>query len=323
MERNGLSLVIGGLILLLMVSAVVSAQDTFSIYAENDSRYLKPNGKTDRHYTSGMNLVYTTQPEWSWLKDFGDWGRPLDESDKATAAGFFLGQNIYTPNHADKPELRTADERVYAGWLYTGMFVERRRQNTLDHLSLDVGVVGPSAKGKQVQQNIHNLIGSDGCVGWDDQLDDEPAANVSWVQKRRLTGGLLAPTEHTDVIADFGGTAGSVYINGEAGVTLRLGVSLPNDFGPGRLKTPTSAASRDTQSKSSFYLYSRLAGRAVAYDRFLSGLTPRPFVGLGSLGAVWHCGNWELAYAQNFFTEEFKEGDFNDSFGALTLTYLF
>jgi len=321
MKRNVFNFAFSGLF--LMAGAVVSAQDTFSIYAENDSRYLKPDGNTDRHYTSGINLVYTTQPEWSWLKEFGDWGRTLPESDKSTAAGFFLGQNIYTPNHSDKPELRSDKEHVFAGWLYTGMFVERRRQNTLDHLSLNVGVIGPSAKGKQVQQNIHNLLNSDGSIGWDDQLDDEPAANFSWVQKHRHTEGLLSPTEHTDVITDFGGTAGSVYVNAEAGVTLRLGVSLPNDFGPGRLKTPTSAASRDAKNTSSFYLYSRLAGRAVAYDRFLTGLTHRPFVGLGTLGAVWRHKSWELAYAQTFFTEEFKEGDFNDSFGALTLTYLF
>lgn len=321
MKWNVFNLAFSGLF--LMAGVVVSAQDTFSIYTENDSRYLKPNGNTDRHYTSGMNLVYTTQPDWQWLKDFGDWGRPLDKSDKATAAGFFLGQNIYTPNHPDKPQLRSDKEHVFAGWLYTGMFVEHRRQDTLDHLSLDVGVVGSSAKGKQVQQNIHNLLNSNGSVGWDDQLNDEPAANFSWVQKHRHTGGLLAPTEHTDVITDFGGTAGSLYVNSEAGITLRIGATLSNDFGPGRLTTPASVASRDADSRSSLYFFTRLAGRAVAYDRFLTGLTHRPFVGVGTLGAVWRRGNWELAYAQTFFTEEFKEGDFNDSFGALTLTYLF
>ena len=147
-----------------LLPAAVMAQDMFSVYYENDSRYLKPNGKTDRHYTSGVKLVYAAQPRWEWLEEFGKWGGG-DSHQAETAAGFFLGQNIYTPDHPEDGSRRGGVERRFAGWLYGGMFVERRQGETLDHLSLDVGVIGPSSKADSTQQCVHNLLTSERSVG--------------------------------------------------------------------------------------------------------------------------------------------------------------
>ena len=75
-----------------LLSAGAGATDTFSIYWENDSRFTKPNGNTDRHYTNGLKLVYATdEVEWQWLRDFGNWH--FGDGEKArTDVGFFLGQ---------------------------------------------------------------------------------------------------------------------------------------------------------------------------------------------------------------------------------------
>ena len=309
--------------MVLLTAASLSAQDSFSIYWENDSRYIKPNGKSDRHYTNGLKLVYTAQPDWQWLKDFGDWDGAADAIAAEKAVGFFLGQNIYTPNHATDPALRKDKERVFAGWLYTGMFVQRRQADTLDHVELNVGVVGPSSQADSAQRCIHTMVHSKLPLGWESQLNDEPAADFTWVRKQRQTEGILAPTDHTDVITDIGFTAGSLHRNVEAGIMLRCGGDLPNDFGPGRLALPSSTAARDRNAARSVYLFGRLAARAVEHDRFLSGLTPQPLVGLASAGIVCQLGDIEIAYSQTFMTPEFKEQDIADSYGALTLTWLF
>jgi hypothetical protein len=126
------------LIFLVFFSVRAFAEDAISLYIENDSRILKPNHKTDRHYTHGTKLVYLTQPKWQWLEDFSQWHfADLDES-VDTAVGFFLGQNIYTPDHVDEPAKRNDDDMVYAGWLYTGMFAQRATDDLLDHLELNV-----------------------------------------------------------------------------------------------------------------------------------------------------------------------------------------
>jgi hypothetical protein len=133
----------------------------------------------------------------------------------------------------------------------------------------------------------------------------------------------LAPTERTDVITDFGAKVGSLHRYAEVGIMLRYGMKLPNDFGPGRLTVPASAASLDPTPRKSFYLFTRLSGRAVEYDRFLTGLTHQPFVGRAELGAVYHRNDFEIAYSQAFMTQEYDQQDANDSYGALTLTWLF
>jgi hypothetical protein len=311
------------MMIVLLAASSLSAQDSFSIYWENDSRYIKPNGNTDRHYTNGFKLVYTTQPEWQWLKDFGDWNAAANAVAAEKAVGFFLGQNIYTPDHASNPERRKDEDRVFAGWLYTGMFVQRRAGDTLDHVELNVGVVGPSSRADRTQKCIHEVINSDEVIGWDSQLSDEPAADFTWVRKQRQTEGILAPTEHTDAITDIGFTAGSLHRNIEAGIMVRLGAELPKDFGPGRLTLPSSTAAGDPNAARSIYLFARLAARAVEHDRFLSGLTPRPLVGLASAGIVCQLGDFEIAYSQTFLTPEYKEHKISDSFGALTVTWLF
>ena len=314
---------IAGLLMFLAAGSVLCARDTFSLYLENDSRYLKPNGKSDRHYTNGVKMVYTTQPDWSWLKDFGNWDGLADAATTERAVGFFFGQNIYTPDHVDEPAKRDPEDRVFAGWLYTGMFVQRRQGAMLDHLELNVGVVGPSSLAEDAQRCIHEIANSGKATGWDDQLEDEPAADLTWVRKHRHESGLLAPTEYTDVITDFGGTVGSLHRHAEVGIMLRCGPKLPKDFGPGRLTVPSSAASVDPSWSNSFYLFTRLSGRAVEYDRFLTGLTHQPFVGRAEVGVVYRHKNLEIAYAQTFMTQEYKEQDANDSYGALTLTWLF
>lgn len=306
----------------LATGVLPAGQDLFSIYWENDSRYTKPNGSTDRHYTNGVKFVYSMQPDWEWVKSFGDWDGQA-EQDVRKAVGFFLGHNTYTPNHADNPAKRKDNERVFAGWLYTGLFVQRRAAEVLDHVELNVGVVGPSAKADRLQHCIHEVLGSSKPIGWKSQLGDEPAADFTWVRKRRHDAGFFERHDFVDMITDVGFTAGSLHRHLEAGVTLRCGANLPNDFGPGRLGLPLSAAGMDLHSGHSAYLFARLSGRAVEHDRFLSGLSSRPWVGRAEVGVVCRWDDFEIAYSQTFMTEEFKEQGPTDSYGALTVTWLF
>ncbi len=105
----------------------------------------------------------------------------------------------------------------------------------LDHIELNLGVIGPSSMADTVQRCIHEMVHSKNPDGWDDQLGDEPAADFMWVRKYRHKNGLLAPTDLTDVITDFGFTAGSLHRHAEAGIMFRYGGKLPKDFGPGSL----------------------------------------------------------------------------------------
>jgi lipid A 3-O-deacylase len=311
-------------IFLVLFSASAFAKDAISFYLENDSRTLKPNHKTDRHYTNGTKFVYLTQPNWQWLGDFSQWHFADADQPVDTAVGFFLGQNIYTPDYVDEPEKRSDDDMVYAGWLYTGMFAQRATDHLLDHLELSVGVIGPSSKAEQAQKSIHNFLDSDEPIGWDDQLSDELAVDLTFMRKQRLLDGWFKPTESTDFIAEYGFTAGSVHRHLQAGLTVRYGFNLDNTFGPARLALPSGISTlRKDETARSGYLFARVTGKAVEHNRFLTGLDSEPLVGEFQVGAVYQYKKLEIGYSQTFFTQEFEEQSGKDSFGAVTLSWKF
>ena len=311
-------------IFLVFFSAHSFAKDLVSLYLENDSRRFKPNHATDRHYTHGTKLVYLTQPKWGWLDDFSKWNFADSDQNVDTAVGFFLGQNIYTPDHVDEPAKRNDDDRVYAGWLYTGMFTQRATDHLLDHLELNMGVIGPSSKAEQVQKAIHDLLDSDEPIGWDDQLSDEFSIDLTFMRKHRLQDGWFKPTESTDFIAEYGFTVGSVHRHLQAGMTVRYGFNLGDTFGPARMALPSGISTlRKDETAQSGYIFARATGKAIEHNRFLTGLDHEPLMGEFQFGVVYQYKKLEFGYSQTFFTQEFEEQSGKDSFGAFTLSWKF
>lgn len=307
------------LILLLFIRADSFAKESLDIYLDNDSRLLKPNGATDRHYTHGTRVVYLLDdvPEWGLLDHFGGWSFDNKEVDRKF--GIFLGQNIYTPDDDEKPPARrSAEDMQFAGWLYTGFFMQRFNEDKLEHAELNLGVIGPSSLGENSQDCIHGLINSEKGK-WEDQIADELAVDLVYMIRERV--GSFGSSERFDVLAEYGFTAGSVHRHAEIGFILRYGVNLEGDFGPGRLDFPISPSYHGEPRAS--YLYLRLSGRAVEHNRFLTGLTEEPLVGALQLGLMHHYKSLNFGYSQTFYTQEFKEQKGNDSIGSLVLSWAF
>jgi len=237
---------------------------------------------------------------------------------------FFLGQNIYTPDHADDPAKRSHDDMVFAGWLYTGLFAQRATDHLLDHLELNIGVIGPSSKAQQLQRCIHDMLSSNDPIGWDDQLSDELAIDLSFMRKQRLRNGWFKPTESTDFIAEYGFTAGSVHRHLQMGITFRYGFNLDKTFGPARMALPSGISTlRKDENSRSGYLFVRATGKAIEHNRFLTGLDHEPLMGEFQIGAVYQYKKLEFGYSQTFFTREFEKQSGKDSFGAFTLSWKF
>lgn len=114
--------------------------------------------------------------------------------------GLSLGHNIYTPENTSTAAL-VPDDRPYAAWLYIGgslqyAYTVNGVSRWLDTLQLDVGILGPAAKGETVQNDWHGLIGVDKTFGWDNQLRNEPIVNLT-VERRWRTGIV-------DVVPEWG-----------------------------------------------------------------------------------------------------------------------
>jgi hypothetical protein len=306
-----------------------SAESPFvvTIYFENDGTFAKPINNTDRHYTNGVKLTFAYQPEWAaelapklpFAPTQG--GGPLK-----TAAGYAFGHNIYTPDGIGIATL-IPDDRPYAGWLYVGAYLQRATQSEFDHFELNVGMIGPSALAEDVQRIVHDAFSQADPRGWDNQLGDEFGFNVTYQRKWKIE--LFTDEQWAaELIPQAGFTLGTVNRHANIGVLARIGVRLPDDFGPGRIEEP-AAATAIGRSDSGGYLFIRLGGKAVEHNTFLEGnnykfshgVNAEPIFGEVQLGAVIRWYRVELGYSQTFMSREFKGQRGTDSFGAWTLSF--
>lgn len=306
-----------------------------SIQFENDFF----GGGTDRHFSHGTRIECLTGPI-QWITDAADklpWFRserassPL-KNDFQSRASFSLGQNMYTPEDTTAAQL-LPEERPYAGWLYIGFgLVANQGTQRYDQIELEIGMVGPYSLAENVQTFWHSFLGLPVPQGWDNQLENEPGFVLYYEQTRRIERQNIAVGLDMDLLPNFGGALGTVFTYAAAGVMVRVGSQLEEDFGPPRIRPslPGSALYRPEKGFS-WYVFAGLEGRAVLRNIFLDGNTFRDshsvdkkfLVGDLQAGLVLQWKRFRITYTQIFRTKEFDGQDRGDLFGAVSLSYHF
>lgn len=315
--------------------------DTLTIQTEND-RYVLPSA--DRHYTNGLKLSWLSREVDlpASVTRFTDWPSLFVRTGSAPIGrrvGIALGHSIFTPeNTQSRPLVR--DDRPYAGWAYVELSFHAvhaddqggpARQDTL---ALQLGVAGPAAGGEPVQNNWHDVIGAERAKGWNNQLRNEPGANL--VFERRWRTDALAEFKplglSLDVVPHYGMSIGNVLTAFGAGATLRIGHDLLSDFGPPRIR-PSLPGSEGFRRGRGFgwYFFAGAEGRAVARNIFLDGNSFRDgpsvdrkvLVGDFQAGLAFVFENVRLTYTHVFRTKEFDGQPQGDRFGALSLSVRF
>jgi lipid A 3-O-deacylase len=265
-----------------------------SILEENDSLFFN----SDKHYTQGARLSLLG-PEPARDSFWSDGFRllssisPFFASADTPAApirreSVFVGQSIFTPkNKAIVPP--DPHDRPYAGWFYVGTSLLQEtglRQETgewglgiLENAELDIGLVGPGALGKQVQNNFHQFIGDPPASGWSSQLQNEPGAVLSY--ERLWRQGLIGSNAFgVDIVPQVGASVGNIFTYGDVGGLLRIGRGLLADYGPIRVRPALSGTDyfdpNGLDNGTSFYFFAGVQGRIVGRNIFLDGNSFRP-----------------------------------------------
>jgi hypothetical protein len=299
---------------------------TLSLVVEND---LFSN--IDRHYTNGVKLVYVPDPEVSaprWAARVAHLVPWFPEQGQIRHS-YTFGQSMFTPSDItiDAPAL---DERPYAGWLYAALGLGVRSGRQLDQLTLNIGVVGPASLAEQSQKLVHKVIDSDDPQGWDTQLHNEPGLVVTYQRSWREFATTTLFGAQLDLTPHIGVALGNVFTYANAGVTLRYGLRLPDDFGPPRIQPgPQGSGHFSTASGLGWYLFAGIDGRAVARNIFLDGNTFRdsrsvdkdPWVGDLQFGLVLEWSALRLSYTHVLRTREFHTQENKDSFGAISVSF--
>ena len=336
-KKVHLTLVTGGLtVVLVAMSGVALAEPakaspggTVSVTIENDIV-----ADEDRDYTNGIRFDYVSPRNdlpWAgrfarrnlgWLTDADDWYMT-----------YSFGQSMFTPSDI---ELTTPPpgERPYAAFLYGGIGIAADSGDKLDVISLEIGMVGPSALGEETQKLVHNIIESTEPEGWDTQLQDEPAFRLAFERKYKF--GSDIPVPFFDLAVDFtphfNVSLGTVDTSAGAGGTFRIGQDLADDYGPPRVRPAVSSPGffRD-QDGFSWYVFAGVESRLVARNLFIEGntykgvkgLEPRRLVGDLQIGAAVQIGKVEVAYSHVIRTEEYETQDGLSEFGSFNLRFKF
>lgn len=292
----------------------------------------------DRHFTQGIRVSAVSgdlAPDSNWMPVFNGVSSvlPVFAGPGKRKAEIMVGQDIFTPTNIDAGRADPAD-RPYAGWLYGGVsLMQENGAKGLENFEIQLGIVGQSALGKQVQNDFHRLIEIGEARGWSGQLRDEPGIVLTYERKWRAGTPLFAGLA-VDVVPEAGVSLGNVYTYAAAGGMVRLGHNLQGDYGPTHIRPSLSGSAwfdaDQLEGDFGWYVFAGTQGRAVARNIFLDGNTVRdgpsvdkkPLVGdlVVGVSAFWSDAI-RLDFSVTERSKEFYGQQSPDRFGMIDVSF--
>lgn len=149
--------------------------------------------QSDDHYTNGLQLGWVS----GYLQTYNEGPVPdivaralqhlpaINRQGRQRFISHSLSHRIFTPNDTEAVAPITNDV-PYSGLLFASLTAGAQDAEQMDAFTFYYGIAGPSARGEEVQNEFHRLIGADQVNGWDNQIHDEILLNAAYEYRRRL-----------------------------------------------------------------------------------------------------------------------------------------
>ncbi|MFC4991744.1 lipid A deacylase LpxR family protein [Rubritalea tangerina] len=251
--------------------------------------------------------------------------------------GLALSQYIYTPEDEYAPVPKPG-ERPYAGWLGGGYALHAKSPSVFNSVELELGVIGPSARAREVQQWMHNIQGIYQFQGWDTQIPDEVTGNLYFTHRRRLNG-LTRAFENQSVIDshfDVRVALGTFKANASVGMMTRYGWGITDALIETRASQNAQQVVWDSGKWQSgtwgSYLIAGGRVTAVAHDATLDGPVFRSYdtgvqketwVVEGFAGVGFRYRKLDFGYVHTLRSDTFRTQTENGSYGTLFVSVTF
>jgi lipid A 3-O-deacylase len=306
---------------ILCTSMCIMAQapafkNEFGFKSDNDA-YLAYG--QDRYYTNGLGIYFRRATDQSKLN--GKLNKVIWEVE--------AGQKMYNAQSGHVPDITYID-RPFAGYLYVGGGVNFlfNSENSLK-INLQAGTIGPDAKGKEVQELLHDLVGFYEINGWQWQVDNEAALNASANYNYFL---FRNKTNKLDLGIESYINIGNTFSGAGAGLVFRTG-SLNQLF---QSASTQSAVSNNNRSKAltdkEFFFYAKPIIHYVAYDATIQGglfnedprgFDVKPVVFSQQAGLIYSKSRWTAEFSLIFKSREVKSNAKPHQYGSASLNYRF
>jgi len=301
-------------------STLIYAQNfknELGLKSDNDS-YLGQG--SDRYYTNGLFLNFRHALDQ----------QKLPQGIEKKTYEITLGQKMFNPYSGYAPDPASQD-RPFAGYLYAeGAMNWFYSNESILKTSVQVGTTGKNSLAEAGQELLHRVIGFYDLEGWDYQIKNELALNLS-AQYTRLLGRVA----DNAVEFSFEGYAnlGTTFTGAGAGLLFRTG-SLNQLFNSAYTNAVIgNNAKTKALVKREFFFYAKPQLNLVGYDATIQGslfnndspvtFGQKPFVFAQQLGVDYSSQRFTFDFGVIFKTKEVKSVARAHQWGSISMFYRF
>ena len=303
----------------------------FTLTFENDAFVGEDDG-----FTNGLGLTYGRGPFTSfspdnipgvlhWLAKKTYISRP----NKIKGIAYHLGQFIQTPEEITIAEPQPNDI-PWAGLLSLQTTLYSWDRNASDQLSFSFGVVGPLSFADEAQTIVHEIIGADEPLGWDNQLDNELVFSVSATRNQKFYT-RYGSKYGLDVIGLGQAGVGTILSSVGGGLAVRFGTNMEFSHATFDLLPDRQVNSLALAPTNDFYTYIGASGTYVFNDVLLDGNTFEDSVSaplenaqnLATIGLVAKYGRFAYVFQLSSFSSRTEFSSDREKLGALSFTVAF
>lgn len=294
-----------------------SYKNEFGFKSDNDAYLFYGQ---DRYYTNGLFIYFRRATDQQKL------GEKLEKLTYEISAG----QKMYNPVSGYRPDPATQD-RPFAAYLYAGGNVNLFYKNErVLKAGLEVGTVGPDALGKDAQELLHKIVGFYEIDGWQYEIRNEMAVNLSAQYTQLLH---RAEDKHTDFSFEGYANAGTTFSGAGAGVLFRAG-RINQLFNSAYTNSVIGNNSKTEKLvKSELFFYAKPQLNFVAYDATVQGsmfnddspvtFGVKRFVFAQQLGFNYSTPRFTFDFGLLFKSKEIKSVAKAHQYGTISMFYRF
>nr|WP_199079324.1 lipid A deacylase LpxR family protein [Pedobacter sp. ASV19] len=292
-------------------------KNEFGFKSDNDA-YLGQG--SDRYYTNGLFLNF---------KHALDQGKLKENLEKKTWE-ITAGQKMFNPYSGYAPDPALQD-RPFAGYLYIeGAMNWFFKNESILRTSVQIGTTGPNSLAQKGQELLHRTVGFYTPEGWEYQIKNEIAINLSAQYTR-----LLYRT--ADPIADFSfegyANAGTTFSGAGAGILFRIGCI--NQLFNSSYTNAVIGNNAKTKGlvKQEIFFYAKPQLNFIAYDATIQGslfnnnspvtFGSKPIVFAQQLGVDYSSQRFTFDFGVLFKTKEVKSSARAHQWGTISMAYRF
>ncbi|TDQ06863.1 lipid A deacylase LpxR family protein [Pedobacter metabolipauper] len=292
-------------------------KNEFGFKSDNDS-YLAQG--SDRYYTNGLFLSFRRAVNQSALKE------GLEKKTYEISAG----QKMYNPISGYAPDPNRQD-RPFAGYLYLGGALSWFKSNeSVLKASAEIGTTGPNSLAEDGQELLHNTVGFYELDGWQYQIRNEMAVNLSLQYTRLLT---RLSNNATDLSFEGYANAGTTFSGAGAGVLFRAG-AINQLFNSAYTNAVIgNQAKTKALVKREIFFYAKPQLNFVAYDATIQGsmfnnnspvtFDVKPVVFAQQIGFNYSSQRFTFDFSMLFKTKEIKSTAKAHQYGSISMYYRF